>query len=369
MKHRRILVVTGGHLGDLVSALPALRDLRHAYPEARITAVVNEYVTEALEGCPYVDKVVPGFGFRNRDRVRLAIWRLWQLSRIVGRHDTYLGLKLTPSSATLLGLLSGARVRVGYDRGRAARLLTHHVDLRLRRRGSSRMANLRPLEALGIPVDPGYPRLDWISPAGRRRVEAMLSDAGLPPGSRFAVAQLSSHWGCNEWGSEKWAELCDYLWERHRLPTVTTGTTEAYELVKYQEVARAASHPPISLHGKTSILELFDVVDRAALVVAGDSALTQVALAQQTPSVIMFGLAFHEENEPLPEEVATLIEPIQYTDQPGDPPRNLNCPSTESSCHQRFCRENNSLRKALALEVQERIDRILSRRPAPAQVG
>ena len=367
MRAQRILVIARGHLGDLVGALPALRDLRRAYPASHITAFVNEYVRDALDGCPFVDEVIYGFTYTPRGRAGRLMQKLSVLRRTFGRYDVVIGLRRSPPMASGIALLSGARARVGFDKsGIYGRLLTHNVG-RESLDISNRILNQIPLQALGIDVDPSLPKIDWLSPAVREEVARLLETAGLRRDAAFAVFQVSSHWGCYEWGSDKWAALADYLVDEYGLQIVATGTSEAFERAKFDDIQRRSKHPLISLLGRTSIPQLFDVVDRATLVVGCDSALTQIALAQRTPSVIIFGIEPIEQNGPLPCEVGTLIEPIQHWEGPGlAPTPNPHCRFGESYCHTAYCAENSSLRQTSADEVKARADRILASSPMRA---
>jgi heptosyltransferase-1 len=366
----RILVVVRGHLGDLVQALPALRDLRKARPRAHITVLLNEYVAAALEGCPYVDEVVPGFTYGRRNLIGSVAHVARLLGRVAGRHDAVIGLRWSPTSTPVLALVAGARVRAGFDRtGRLGRLLTHDLGAEPIDTVSNRVLNQLPLEALGIPVDATYPRIDWLSGRVVQETTDMLAASGLQPGTAFAVFQLSSHWGCSEWRSDKWAALGDYLADRHGLTVAVTGTAEWFEQAKFEEVKRLSLRAPVSLLGQTSVPHLFEVVRRARLVVGGDSGLAQVALAQRTPSVILFGIEEIEANGPLPCEAGRLMRPIQHWDaRSSDSGSNSLCRFGESHCHGRFCSEDYSRRRITAAEVSRQADDLL-RHYLPAAEG
>jgi len=362
---QRILVIARGHLGDLVGALPALRDLRQAYPDAHITAVTNEYVAGALDHCPFVDKVIYGFGYRRRGPWDRLVRAIKLGGAIVGRYDTAITLRMSPESAPLIMLVSGARTRIGFDKpGVPGRLLTHRIAQQPDR-VSNRVVNLKPLEALGIATDPKYPAISWLPDTVRSETSRLLAQTGASRGAGYAVFQLSSHWGCYEWRSEKWAALADHLMQRRNLRIVVTGTGDDFELAKYREVQRLAKGHLIQLLGRTSLSQLFDLVGRARLVVAVDSALTQIALAQKVPAVMLFGIEPMVRNGPLPEEMHRLAEPIQHWE--GSialaPAPNPHCRFGESHCHTTFCKENSSLRRITVEEVAQRADALLAARP------
>lgn len=357
----RILVIARGHLGDVVAAIPALRDLRVAYPVGHITVVANEYVRGALEGCPFVDEVIYGFGYQHRSAWSNAARRLALGARIAGRYDIAFCLRSSPRFGAVLGRLSGARVRVGYHQtGLVGRQLTHDLGAEPRVQ-SNRLTNAAPLRALGLQTDPSMPRLDWVGDADRQRAESLLAQRGVTATKRYAVFQLAAHWGCYEWGSEKWAALADHLAERNNLKVIVVGTGEDFERQKFADVSRL-SRAPESIQGMTTLPMLFHIVSSASLVIATDSALTQISIAQRVPSVILFGIEPQVRNGPLPAEATTLMESVQYWEGPGlAPPPNPHCLFGQSHCHTVNCRENSSFRRIAAAEVCERADRLLDR--------
>lgn len=356
----RILVIARGHLGDMVGALPALRDLRAGYPGAHISVVANEYARGVLEGCPFVDEVIYGFGYAPRTRWKATALRLKLIGRILGRYDIALSLRMAPRWSPLLSLVSGAGTRVGYRQpGLAGRLLNHDLGPE-KFPEPNRLTNVKVVRSLGLRASPAPARLDWISPADRQKADSLLIERGLRLGERFAVFQIASHWGCYEWRSDKWATVADHLALKHRLKVLVVGTGDDFELRKFAELSEL-SPVPITLQGKTTLPMLFHIVARASLVVAADSAMTQIAMAQGTPAIIMFGIEPKVRNGPLPEE-AGRMEEIQHWEGPGlAPTPNPHCRFGQSHCHSEHCCENSSLQQIAPAEVCERADRILER--------
>jgi heptosyltransferase-2 len=359
-------VIARGHLGDIVSALPALRDLRTGYPDAHITVVANEYVRGALERCSFVDEVIYGFGYRPRPAWQTASLRLKLIARTAARYDITLCLRSSPPSGAVVGLLGGAGTRVGYSqRGLAGRLLTHDLGPEPRIQ-SNRLTNLAVVRSLGLETSPALPGLDWVPDAERARADEVLAARGITAASRFAVFQIAAHWGCYEWQTQKWGALADHLDRRHDLKVIVVGTSEDFERQKFAELSKW-SQVPVSIQGLTNLPMLFHIISRASLVVAADSALTQVAIAQRVPSVILFGIEPQVRNGPLPEE-ERLMESVQYWEGPDRAPApNSHCLFGKSHCHTINCRENSSYERITADEVCRRADAILEKalsRPA-----
>jgi ADP-heptose:LPS heptosyltransferase len=361
----RILVIARGHIADLIQALPALRAIRQRYPEGHVVAVVNEYTRGLLEGCPYVDEVVYGFAYEERGRVRRLLDLTWLVGRLALRFDVAFCLRFAPEMAPVLALASGARVRVGFDQpGLSGRLLTHNAGPQPADT-PNRILNLMPLHTLGIEGAPDYEPMTWWGDEVRRTTAALLGTVGVDRDrDGYAVFHVSSNWGCNELAAEKWARICELVREKHGLVPVIVGVDDPFEVAKYRAIAELASVAPVSLQGRTSLPQLCEVVRTASLVVATDSVLTHVALAQQVPAVIMFGIEPIVYNAPLADELERM-EVIQHWEGPGlAPTPNPHCRFVGGYCHSEHCRENSSLAQTTVDEIAERIAATLRRREA-----
>jgi heptosyltransferase I len=53
------LIVKPSSLGDIVHALPTVRLIKCAFPHLRLRWIANSEWTPLLEGCPYIDEVIP----------------------------------------------------------------------------------------------------------------------------------------------------------------------------------------------------------------------------------------------------------------------------------------------------------------------
>jgi ADP-heptose:LPS heptosyltransferase len=365
-ENSRILLIVRGHIGDLIQATPALRELRRHLPDAHIAVLVNEFARDVLNGSPYVDEVIVGFAYRERTR-RERVADLFRLVRtLAGRFDTVVALRNAPASWPALALAIRARTRVGFDRPPPLGWLVTHKATRAPRGSSNRLRNLAALGPLGVEGAPAYEPLP-ADPSVRTSVNEVLASVGVTPGADpYAVLQVSCDWGCNELRSDKWAAIVDGLATTKRLASVIVGLDEPTQQAKVAEIVARAEHPPISLLGRTTLPELFEVVRQASLVVATDSALTQVALAEQVPAVVMFGIEPVDPNGPLPAE-RERMEVVQHWEGPDlAPTPNSHCRFNSSSCHWEHCRENSSLARTEPEEVLVRAGATLGRRASAA---
>jgi len=110
---QRILVMKFLHIGDVLLITPTLRDLREAFPQAKLVVLVNQGTEEMLQGNPMIDEVLV---YHRRRRCgplgRLKIEK--DLLKMIRSYHFDLTVDLTGGDRpALLGFLSGARFRVG----------------------------------------------------------------------------------------------------------------------------------------------------------------------------------------------------------------------------------------------------------------
>ena len=254
-----LVVLRALGLGDLLTAVPALRALAAAFPDHR--------------------------------RVLAAPPALEPLAILTGAVDEVVD---TPPLGPLERGLQGADVAVNLH-GRGPQ--SHRVLLAARPRRLVAFAHpevpgamdgppwairehevrrwCRLLQASGIPADPT--RLDLPHPREGVRLGA--------PGATVVHPGAASP--ARRWPVDRWAEVA-----RHEIaagrPVLVTGA--AAETALAAGVASGAGLPPESvLAGRTDLLGLADVVATAGRVVCGDTGVAHLATALGTPSVVLFG--------------------------------------------------------------------------------
>ena len=60
----KILVIKLADLGDVLTATPALRALRSAYPDARVDLLLTRHTQAAMQYSGLVDSLIPSDNFR-----------------------------------------------------------------------------------------------------------------------------------------------------------------------------------------------------------------------------------------------------------------------------------------------------------------
>ncbi len=147
-----ILVVRFSSLGDIVLSSPVYKNIKAAWPKARITLLVKPAFSQALAGHPDIDEIL------------VAKKSLWGIVRQVraGHYTHYLDLHATFKSI-LVGWLSNIPNRARYDKNTIARRMFvkfHKSSPVLEKHTLEKY--LEALKAWNIPVKYTEPKLgDW----------------------------------------------------------------------------------------------------------------------------------------------------------------------------------------------------------------
>nr|WP_230416655.1 glycosyltransferase family 9 protein [Micromonospora tarapacensis] len=243
-------------VGDLATAVPALRALRAAYPDRELVLAAPGWLGPLVELVGGVDRLLPTDGLDRLDRptgtVEIAV-------NLHGRG---------PDSHRLLTalrperLLAFANADAGHADGPDWDDDEHEVP---------RWCRL--LRGYGVPADPT--ELDL------RRPHRMAGHTGvtvLHPGSKVPAKR---------WPAGRYAALARELTARgHRV--VVTGS--APERAGAARIAQAAGLPAAAvLAGRTDLAQLAALVAHARLVVSGDTGVAHLATGYRTASVVLFG--------------------------------------------------------------------------------
>jgi ADP-heptose:LPS heptosyltransferase len=272
-------------LGDFLCVTPALRALRAALPRAQITLLGLAGTRELVARYPHlVDHLLEFPGFPGLPETPPDVRALPDFLRAVqGRFDLALQMHGDGLVSNIFVQLLGARATAGFYAPPQpcpdpATFLQYPGDL------AEPRIHLTLLGVLG--VEPRGERLEFpLTPADERDGDAVLRAAGLAPDAGFAVVHPGAAEPQRRVEPEVLAQVVDGLATRG-LSVVVTG--HAHEAGLAAAVRRRAARGFVDLVGRTSLGTLGALVGRARLVVAGDTGVSHLASALQTPSVVVF---------------------------------------------------------------------------------
>lgn len=273
----KILLLQIKRIGDLILTTPAIRCLREAFPQARLT-LVGDAAGRSLLSCLDVDETL----VHDRRGGNGALWRrLFAL-----RPDWCLDFSGTDRAAAMAFVARAGR-RVAYERFRnrpfRRAIFSDFVDSSVRERHTADHHTdlLRPLgiERVGVPLD--------LRPPPESVTRTLLLGRGVP--DRYAVIHAGTARPEKYWRPERWAAVADRLHTRHGLAVVFTGGAAPEEATHLAAIRAALRVPSFDLSGATDLAGLAGVIGGARLFCGVDTAAMHLADALRTPLVALFG--------------------------------------------------------------------------------
>jgi lipopolysaccharide heptosyltransferase III len=289
---RSILVIKFRNIGDVLLTTPVFANLRAAYPDARICALVNSGTEEILTGNPDIDRLfVYDRGVKRLSRTARLCEEFKLLSAIRSeRFDTVFNLTEGDRGA-LAALFSGAGTRIGvesYGRGMLfkSRMFTRVIEPPAPTLHTVEH-NLYYLQSVGI-ATPLRQVAFHFSPADAETVNAILLQQGVPAGS-FFHAHLTSRWMFKTMPPATAARAVDMFSARTGQTAVFTAAPVEHELAYLRRVRDLCTTTTIDLGGQLTLKQLGALSAAATCFVGVDSAPMHMAAALDVPVLAFFG--------------------------------------------------------------------------------
>ena len=292
----RILIVRLSAMGDVVNALPVLTALRQARPDSHIAWAVESGQASLLEAHPDLNDLIVIDRKRHQKRGRnplhwpAAVGSMMRLRRELREQafDIVLDLQGNLRSG-LVSRLSGAPVRVGYDRANSRegnRLLNNrHVTLPLApiKRAAR---HLHLLTGIGIAAPDATARVDV--PDGIAEAAGKFFGETFGDGARVvAMHPGTSEFGAyKQWPPERYAILARRMAEDGWRTLLTWGPGERTVTDRIVTDAKGAA---VIAPSTDSLKLLAALLKRCDLFIGGDTGPMHLAAAVGTPVVALFG--------------------------------------------------------------------------------
>ncbi|MDQ2800231.1 MAG: glycosyltransferase family 9 protein [Armatimonadota bacterium] len=310
----RLLIVKTSSIGDVIHALPVVQAIKAARPGLTLGWVVRRRCADVLRGNPDIDHL---YVTENKP----SLGELMRLRREL--HTVQYQMALDMQGLLLSGVvtrLSGAPVRIGWDRnregnalflthpivsGKAADVVRHEVDLLY---GFA--------EVLGVQIEHSeFAPQPYLSEEGREWAETRL--VGLSrPGIALNVGASRAY---KRWPAERWAVVADALASQgHGL--VFVGDKNDAEIVQAVKRQMKNAGRALDLSGQTNLRQLAAVLEACDLLASADTGPMHLAVAVGTPVVAVFGATDPHRHGPYGARNVVLHKPVPGMMQGGKRP-------------------------------------------------
>ncbi|HVL77463.1 MAG TPA: glycosyltransferase family 9 protein [Noviherbaspirillum sp.] len=287
-------------LGDMLCAVPALRALRAALPDTRITLIGLPWAEQfASRYRSYIDDFIAFPGHPDLPEQPVQHERLDDFALAVRERHFDLALQLHGSGEISNRIVStfGAKACAGYKPKGMPGSSLHYLDFE--EGGHESLRLLRLVAFLGAPMQGEHLEFPLFA-----QDDAELRDSGV---ARTLVERsyFCIHPGARMrdkcWPLARFAEVADRLCDEFRLQAVITGSGQERDLA--EALAAQMRNRPVIAAAPISIGAMAALMSRSRLLICNDTGVSHIAAGLRLPSVVIFSKSDMERWAPLDAEL------------------------------------------------------------------
>lgn len=287
----KILVRGTNWIGDAVMSIPALKQIRRVFREAKITLHTRTWAEGLFAHAPFIDELV------TFDKSRWATKDVYENARFL-KPDAYDVAIILPNSfeSALTSFMSSIPARFGYNRDLRGLLLTDPIPVpewKNRRHEVYYYLNLiaeverRTLGRETVVEQVPDTKLS-ISEGEKASARRVLQEVGVDTTRKVIALGVGSRNSlAKRWPAKHFATLANALVRDLKASVILIGSPEESSVAS--EVAAAAGAGVTDLVGKTKLGEAISILSVADLMISNDMGLAHVSPAVGTPTIVLFG--------------------------------------------------------------------------------
>jgi heptosyltransferase II len=283
----RILVRGTNWIGDSVVTLPALRELRRIFPQAKISLLIKPWVSGIFEDADFIDEVIV------YDRDHKGVWRT--MSELRRRRFDLAVLFQNAFEAAVLSFGSRSPLRMGFPTEWRGFLLTHTLSLTPEIRALHQIYYYLHIvsqieERLTGRSFVNFKKFDYRLPVRESRRDAIrekLVSMGCNTNKRLvALNPGATNSRAKRWPADRFGLLADTLIDMGAEVLFVGANSEI-------DITMAASgvmkREPKILTGRTTLSESIALLSVCDLIISNDTGPGYIAAALERPTLTIFG--------------------------------------------------------------------------------
>ena len=268
-----ILIIHTAFIGDIVLSTALVSKVKEKYPDSDIYYLTTPLGKEILNNNPKIKEIIV-YDKRGKDRGVGAF-----ISFVRKIRKLKIDVCLTPHRylrSSILCLLSGARIRVGYNIASLAFVFNKKIKYDKTKHEVEKLLSF---------IDDNTKRYElemYPNERDKIRIDTLLKN--LSDNKKIILIAPGSKWFTKKWPEEYFRILIQNLVKRDDLLVVITGGKEE------KEIELNLDSKVLDLRGEITLLELAELTKRAVLVVSNDSAPIHITSAFPDTRIIgIFG--------------------------------------------------------------------------------
>ena len=268
-----ILIIHTAFIGDIVLSTALISKLKEKYPDSDIYYLTTPLGKEILKNNPKIKEVII-YDKRGKDKGFGAF-----ISFVRKIRNLKIDVCLTPHRylrSSVLSLLSGAKIRVGYDIANLSFVFNKKIKYDKTKHEVEKLLSF---------VDDDNKRFELeMYPNEKDEIKIDSLVKNLSENKKIILIAPGSKWFTKKWPEEYFRILIQNLVKRDDLLIVITGGKEE------KEIELNLDSKVLDLRGEITLLELAELTKRAVLVVSNDSAPIHITSAFPDTRIIgIFG--------------------------------------------------------------------------------
>ena len=268
-----ILIIHTAFIGDIVLSTALVSKEKEKYPDSDIYYLTTPLGKEILKNNPKIKEIIV-YDKRGKDKGFVAF-----ISFVRKIRKLRIDVCLTPHRylrSSILSLLSGASIRVGYDIASLSFVYNKKIKYDKTKHEVEKLLSF---------VDDSPKRFElemYPSEKDKIKIDTILKN--FFQNKKIILIAPGSKWFTKRWPEEYFKILIQNLVKRNDLLIVITGGKEE------KEIELNLDSKVLDLRGEISLLELAELTKRAILVVSNDSAPIHITSAFPNTRIVgIFG--------------------------------------------------------------------------------
>jgi lipopolysaccharide heptosyltransferase II len=263
------LFIRPGGIGDAVLLIPAIKEIKSAYPKARIDLLCEKRNHEIFELCSEIDSVLLYDSYKGL------------ISALRGRYDVVIDSEQSYILSAVVAYLTRAPIRIGFATNDRKKLFSTPTSYK---EDEHEMYSFFRLVSALVP-DPAFKEgTAFISIPSElsNRIEPHIGEAY---GKKLVAIFPGGSTPEKRWPPKRFREVAEKLTDAGYAIATVGGKADGNI---GDEITRGLS-PAVNLCGSLSLPETTALLNRAALLITGDSGILHIAFAVGTATLSLFG--------------------------------------------------------------------------------
>lgn len=275
----RILIIHTAFIGDIVLSTPLIKKIKDTYPDSDITYVTTPSGEAILKNNPHLNNIIV-YDKRGEHKGLSGVWQLGKRLRYENFNMVIVPHRYLRSS--VLAWLSRSPIRIGYDIASGKCLFTQKIKY------DKSKHEVEKLLSFIVPENKKRYEIElYPSESEKEKISNIWKENNLED-KKVVILAPGSKWFTKQWPVEYFNEVIEKLKVNKNIGIVVVGGKEEENLPIVKDGV-------VDLRGKTSLLQLADVLSRGDIVVTNDSSPIHIASAFKKPRILaIFGPTIKE---------------------------------------------------------------------------